>query len=284
VLFIGAETADKTNFVLHRRLVSDLVPALERLAEELASHSLPATPTTAPQFLSNSGATNATSIADNNTAANLTAPREDLAAIPLARAVPNGQIAQVTAPKPVSHLQLAIKPQRTRLSALVVDDSPTVRTQLALTVERMGLKCDTAESAAAAFELLKSNSYSLIYVDVIMPEMDGYKLTREIRRDPMHKSTPVIILTSQSSPFDRARGALSGCDTFLTKPVDLKRFYEATVRTLRKRLAIDDLTGWVNDPTLPVATPAPIQHAPSNTTPNTQPQWLREAGQNPRTF
>jgi two-component system, cell cycle response regulator len=211
VLFIGADLAqvgNKKNHLLHKKLVSDLVPTLERLASSLS----------APQ------------------AAN---PAQ----------APAPQLASVSRPAQVLHI--ATKPQRERLRALVVDDSPTVRTQLVQTVERMGMACDSAESAAVALRILEQRSYDVIYVDVVMPDMDGYKLTREIKRSATHKATPVIILTSQSSPFDRARGALAGCDTFLTKPVDVKRFYEATAKVLRKNRAVDDLDSWITDPTAP---------------------------------
>jgi len=92
-----------------------------------------------------------------------------------------------------------------------------------------------------------------------MPEIDGYKLTREIKRIPAHKATPVIILTSQSSTFDRARGALAGCEVFLTKPVGIKAFFDATTKALRRSVAVDELNAWLQDPTQPrrAAPPAP---------------------------
>ena len=145
--------------------------------------------------------------------------------------------------------RLASGAEQPRLRALVIDDSPTVRMQLAQTVERIGIKCDTADGAQEALAHLADNGYDVIYVDVVMPGMDGYKLTREIKRTPEHKNTPVIILTSQSSPFDRARGALAGCDTYLTKPVDLKRFFEATTKVLRKNFAEAELAQRLQDPT-----------------------------------
>jgi two-component system, cell cycle response regulator len=226
VLFIGAneaQIANKTNHLLHKRLVSDLVPTLERMAGTMLA------------AVSGSART---------------------------AAAPSIPVAQV-AGKSSAVLQLAAKPARERLRALVVDDSPTVRMQLAQTIERMGMRCDAVDGAAAALEMLYGNAYHVIYVDVVMPDMDGYKLTREIKRDAAHKATPVIILTSQSSPFDRARGALAGCDTFLTKPVDVKRFFDATAKVLRKKMAVDDLDEWIIDPTkparAPVAQPAPVQ-------------------------
>ncbi len=141
-----------------------------------------------------------------------------------------------------------LPPTRNRLRALVVDDSQTVRTQLANVMSNIGMACDIADGAKAALAQLANRQYDLIYVDVMMPDMDGYTLTREIKRDRSNKA-PVIILTSQSSPFDRARGALAGCDIFLTKPVGLKQFYAATTKALRKSMAVDDLSGWITDPT-----------------------------------
>ncbi|MDI1259938.1 response regulator [Aquabacterium sp.] len=141
-----------------------------------------------------------------------------------------------------------LPPTRNRLRALVVDDSQTVRTQLANVMSNIGMACDIADGAKAALAQLANRQYDLIYVDVMMPDMDGYTLTREIKRNRNNKA-PVIILTSQSSPFDRARGALAGCDIFLTKPVGLKQFYAATTKALRKSMAVDDLSDWITDPT-----------------------------------
>lgn len=134
------------------------------------------------------------------------------------------------------------------LRALVVDDSSVVRAQLSNVIARIGMQCDLADGAAAALARLDSGHYDLIVVDVLMPDMDGYKLTREIKRGSSHKHTPVIILTSQSSPFDRARGALAGCDIYLAKPVGLKAFYEAATKALRKSMAVDDLSPWLTEP------------------------------------
>jgi two-component system, cell cycle response regulator len=160
-------------------------------------------------------------------------------------------------------LQLVPKPRPARLRALVVDDNPTVRMQLVMVLERMGLQCDSAEGGEAALQKLAQQSYNMIYVDVVMPDMDGYKLTREIKRNRDHKSTPVVILTSKSSPFDRARGALAGCDTYLTKPVELKRLFDATTQCLRKSMAVSDMSDWIVDPALPAPQAQPQQPAGS---------------------
>jgi two-component system, cell cycle response regulator len=180
---------------------------------------------------------------------------------------------QASNPAPTSNrvVQLAPAAQRRQLRALVVDDSPTVRTQIANVVSRIGMLCDAVDSAQVALARLADASYDIIYIDVVMPDMDGYKLTREIKRDRANKTTPVIILTSQSSPFDRARGALAGCDTFLTKPVGLKQFYDATVKVLRKSMAIDDLGTWLVDPTQPLAAGAAAASNPVTSNPVQRP-------------
>jgi CheY-like chemotaxis protein len=162
-----------------------------------------------------------------------------------------------------------------RLRVLVVDDSPTVRQQLAQAFNRMGIISEVAASAAEALSRLAETSFNLALIDVVMPEMDGYKLTKEIKRNKACKQMPVIILTSKSSPFDLARGALAGCDTYLTKPVPLKDLEAAVVKQLRKALAIDDISGLIR---MTSATPPNNGQtqatAPSGTQPNAAQQSM----------
>lgn len=132
-----------------------------------------------------------------------------------------------------------------RARVLIVDDSPTVRRQLTVAFDRMGISCEPVASAAEALARLVDEHFDLALVDVVMPDMDGYKLTREIKRSKRLRQIPVIILTSRSSPFDLARAALAGCDTYLTKPVPFRALEAAVLKQLRKALAIDDLAGLV---------------------------------------
>lgn len=122
-------------------------------------------------------------------------------------------------------------PRRPR--ALIVDDSPTVRRQLAMALQRMGIESDGAESAAEARRALATRRYELAFVDVVMPEVDGFKFTRELKRNRALRAMPVIILTSRSSPFDLARGALAGCNTYLVKPITLQSLRETVARHLK---------------------------------------------------
>ena len=154
-------------------------------------------------------------------------------------------------------LNAADPPISQRLRVLVVDDSPTVRRQLTMAFDRMGVTCETAENASEAIAKLWEQQFDLALVDVVMPDMDGYKLTREIKRNRHWRQLPVIILTSRSSPFDLARGALAGCDTYLTKPVPFRALEAAVIKQMRRYLAIDDLSGMIRTATRPVAPAAP---------------------------
>jgi two-component system, cell cycle response regulator len=116
-----------------------------------------------------------------------------------------------------------IAPVRHR--ALVFDDSPTVRKQLVLELGSFNIKVDTAENGEQGLEMLKLNRYDIIFLDVVMPGTDGYQVCKIIRRNKDTKLTPIVMLTSKSSPFDKVRGSLAGCSSYLTKPVGYENFY-----------------------------------------------------------
>lgn len=121
-----------------------------------------------------------------------------------------------------------------RPRALVVDDSPTVRRQLAVALGQMGIDSEAVEGAREALDVLRTRRYELCFVDVVMPGIDGFRLTREIKRDPDTRATSVVILTSRSTPFDLARGALAGCNCYLVKPVSMQSLRETVARQLRR--------------------------------------------------
>ncbi len=126
--------------------------------------------------------------------------------------------------EPVSPAQAMGSTQYRR--ALVVDDSPTVRKQLELELKSYNhhIYVDSAETGEAGLELVAKNYYDIIFLDVVLPGVDGYQVCKVIKKNPEAKQTPVVMLTSKSSPFDRVRGSLAGCDSYLTKPVDYEKF------------------------------------------------------------
>jgi two-component system cell cycle response regulator len=112
-----------------------------------------------------------------------------------------------------------------RHRALVIDDSATVRKQLVLELASFNIKVDPAETGEQGLELLEKNHYDIIFLDVVMPGADGYHVCKTIRKNKHTKQTPIVMLTSKSSPFDKMRGSLSGCNNYLIKPVDHENFY-----------------------------------------------------------
>lgn len=160
-----------------------------------------------------------------------------------------GAAAPAPAPAPASEPPLAnstgpnasARQGALKLCGLVVDDSETVRTQLEVTLQRCGLAVETAAEGESALAKLQSGVFDLVFLDVVMPGINGYDLCRKIRAIPNGRHLPVLMLTSRSSPFDRARGALAGCDTYLTKPVTLKDFYQGVHKSLSKRFSEDEL-------------------------------------------
>ena len=131
-------------------------------------------------------------------------------------------------------LMVSERGDRRRPRALIVDDSPTVRRQLSLALHQLGLDSEAVGSAREALDVMAMRRYEMVLVDVVMPDMDGYKLTRTIKRNKALRGMPVVILTSRSSPFDLARGALAGCNSYLVKPVSMQSLRETVQRHLKK--------------------------------------------------
>jgi twitching motility two-component system response regulator PilG len=103
---------------------------------------------------------------------------------------------------------------------LVVDDSLSVRTQMDLCLRLHDLAVDFAEDAEAALDLIENGNYDVIFLDIVLPEMDGYKVCKLIKSNTVTRSIPIVMLTGKTSPFNKVRGVMAGCDRYLTKPLD----------------------------------------------------------------
>ncbi len=118
--------------------------------------------------------------------------------------------------------------------ALVVDDSPTVRKHIELGLASLGLTVHVAETGEEALNLLATNLYDIVFLDVVLPGVDGYEVCKIIKKGKNTKHIPVIMLTGKSSTFDRIKGSLAGCDTYLTKPVEYGVFRSTVGKYLSK--------------------------------------------------
>lgn len=110
----------------------------------------------------------------------------------------------------------------TNVKLLIVEDSPTQALQLQALLERNGFGVTVAGNGIEALEQVKLCNPAIIISDVVMPEMDGYTLCRELKSDPATSSIPVILVTTLTDAQDVVRGLTCGADNFITKPYDEK--------------------------------------------------------------
>jgi twitching motility two-component system response regulator PilG len=101
---------------------------------------------------------------------------------------------------------------------LVIDDSNTIRRSAELFLRQAGYEVILAEDGFDALSKITDYEPQVIFVDIMMPRLDGYQTCALIKQNARLKSTPVIMLSSKDGVFDRARGRLAGSDRYLTKP------------------------------------------------------------------
>jgi twitching motility two-component system response regulator PilG len=108
-------------------------------------------------------------------------------------------------------LQLNVK-------VMVIDDSKTIRRSAETLLKKVGCDVVTATDGFEALAKITEHNPDIIFVDIIMPRLDGYQTCALIKNNQTFKSTPVIMLSSKDSIFDRARGRIVGSEEYLTKP------------------------------------------------------------------
>ncbi len=104
------------------------------------------------------------------------------------------------------------------VTVLVVDDSATIRRSAETMLANEGLEVITAENGFEALSKIARHKPDLIFVDIMMPRLDGYQTTAIIKNNAEYRETPVVMLTSKDGLFDKARGRVVGSDLYLTKP------------------------------------------------------------------
>ena len=104
------------------------------------------------------------------------------------------------------------------IKVMVIDDSNTIRRSAEIFLAQAGCQVVLAEDGFDALAKIADHAPDLIFVDIMMPRLDGYQTCALIKKNARLKSTPVIMLSSKDGLFDRARGRLAGSDEYLTKP------------------------------------------------------------------
>jgi twitching motility two-component system response regulator PilG len=129
------------------------------------------------------------------------------------------------------------------VKVMVIDDSNTIRRSAEIFLLQAGCTVILAEDGFDSLAKIADHQPNIIFVDIMMPRLDGYQTCALIKQNPNLKSTPVIMLSSKDGVFDRARGRLAGSDQYLTKPFTKEGLLEA-------------ITLHVKPEAVPAATPA----------------------------
>jgi twitching motility two-component system response regulator PilG len=106
----------------------------------------------------------------------------------------------------------------TGLKVMVIDDSNTIRRSAEIFLTQAGCTVLLAEDGFDALAKITDHKPDLIFVDIMMPRLDGYQTCALIKKNARLSATPVIMLSSKDGLFDRARGRMAGSDEYLTKP------------------------------------------------------------------
>jgi len=117
--------------------------------------------------------------------------------------------------------------QLSTVKVMVIDDSNTIRRSAEIFLKSSGCQVILAEDGFDALAKISNEHPDLIFVDIMMPRLDGYQTCSLIKRNARYKTTPVIMLSSKDGLFDRARGRMVGSDQYLTKPFTQETLLEA---------------------------------------------------------
>jgi DNA-binding response OmpR family regulator len=132
-----------------------------------------------------------------------------------------------------------IEPQPTpapRHLVLVADDDEDILQLLSFRIERAGYEVVQAKNGTDALRLALDLLPALAVLDVMMPGLNGFEVTRELRRSEVTSTMPVILLTAKAQATDAAGGLAAGADDYVKKPFDARDLMERIERLLRPRL------------------------------------------------
>jgi twitching motility two-component system response regulator PilG len=104
------------------------------------------------------------------------------------------------------------------IKVMVIDDSNTIRRSAEIFLNQAGCEVILAQDGFDALSKIADHEPDVVFVDIMMPRLDGYQTCSLIKRNVKYRATPVIMLSSKDGLFDRARGRMVGSDQYLTKP------------------------------------------------------------------
>ena len=120
------------------------------------------------------------------------------------------------------------------LKVMVIDDSKTIRRTAETLLKKEGCVVVTATDGFEALSKITDQEPDIIFVDIMMPRLDGYQTCALIKHNQVFRNTPVIMLSSKDGLFDKARGRIVGSDQYLTKPFTKEELLGAIKRHVKK--------------------------------------------------
>lgn len=116
------------------------------------------------------------------------------------------------------------------LKVMIIDDSKTIRRTAETLLAKAGCEVITAVDGFDALAKIADTNPDLIFVDIMMPRLDGYQTCSLIKNNTDFAAKPVIMLSSKDGLFDKARGRIVGSDEYLTKPFSKEELFDAIER------------------------------------------------------
>jgi twitching motility two-component system response regulator PilG len=120
------------------------------------------------------------------------------------------------------------------MKVMVIDDSKTIRRTAETLLKKEGFAVVTATDGFEALSKITDQEPDIIFVDIMMPRLDGYQTCALIKHNQVFRNTPVIMLSSKDGLFDKARGRIVGSDQYLTKPFTKEELLSAIKRHVKK--------------------------------------------------
>lgn len=104
------------------------------------------------------------------------------------------------------------------LKVMIIDDSKTIRRSAESLLQKAGYEVLTADNGFEALPIISSQHPDIIFVDIMMPRLDGYQTCALVKNNPKYRDIPIVMLSSKDGLFDRAKGRVVGAEQYLTKP------------------------------------------------------------------
>ncbi len=123
----------------------------------------------------------------------------------------------------------------TGLKVMVIDDSKTIRRTAETLLKKEGCDVVTATDGFEALAKIADHQPQIIFVDIMMPRLDGYQTCALIKNNQLFRSTPVIMLSSKDGLFDKAKGRIVGSEQYLTKPFTREELLSAIRRFVDRK-------------------------------------------------